>query len=783
MLGAAGVKGPEQASYYTKLARAYDADYYAGGANLATEWMGRGATDLGLAGPVGIGELGEVLLGHDPHSGEQLGRAFVESSASDRGSSARAWDITFSVPKEVSATWAAARLEGRAEVAHEIEEAVVASARSIVAEIEDTYATTRVGPAGRQVWTKVNGVTSATFLQPDSRAQDPQLHIHILVSTKVRRPDGRWGTLHPTLLLKHKGALDRLGRACLGAELRNRLGIPIDAEARIPGVPDELCRSLSTRREAVINGYLARLDEFRQSEGREPTRLEAWRLRQLVTTESRRSKGTGGATTAVLGRAHEVFEELELDRDRLLEGLLGHVYRNERPEPRPTAEKALAGVVGRQSTWHRQDVAREVAGLVPDTWAASASDVRTFVAEVTEVAMKDCILIEPKRGPTPYAGSEPTTTLAPHALVCSTPELIETANRLSAWPATGTTGPLSHSARMRAIAAGADANQADAAAVVAGQAAVVLVVGPPGSGKTTVMRAGVAQLRQDGRAVVLATVSHRARQELEESTGVQTLTVRALRYRVDQGMLDLPRGTTLVLDEASTVSTPDMSWIADLAHRGGHRVVMVGDPAQLPAVGKGGVFADLVAENPEATVVLERLWRFQDQEEAKAALALWRGEAGVLSWYAEHDRLVPVPSGFDGQTEAVADLWEKARSQGAVEVFADTNEQTLAANLAIQQKRIANGEVIPTELVAQGKHGEDVHLGDLVVLRGTDEDQRVVTEAGERVFNRDAGEVIDVTSDAGVVVDFGPQSGRTTLPPDQVRGRIELGYAITCHGG
>jgi hypothetical protein len=80
-------------------------------------------------------------------------------------------------------------------------------------------------------------------------------------------------------------------------------------------------------------------------------------------------------------------------------------------------------------------------------------------------------------------------------------------------------------------------------------------------------------------------------------------------------------------------------------------------------------------------------------------------------------------------------------------------------------------------------HGEDIHDGDLVTLRGTDEDQRVITNAGVRVYNRDQGVVVDVKRDAGAVVDFGPQGGIVTLPADQIRARVELGYSMTCHGG
>jgi hypothetical protein len=83
----------------------------------------------------------------------------------------------------------------------------------------------------------------------------------------------------------------------------------------------------------------------------------------------------------------------------------------------------------------------------------------------------------------------------------------------------------------------------------------------------------------------------------------------------------------------------------------------------------------------------------------------------------------------------------------------------------------------------EGMHGEDIHAGDLVALRGTDEDQRVITDAGVRVYNRDQGVVVEVTSTAGAVVDFGPESGIATLSAEQVSNRVELGYSMTCHGG
>lgn len=782
MIGAAGIKGPGQASYYTSIAVAKGAEYYATSANLETEWMGTGAINFGLAGAVGQAELAELLMGRDPRTGQVLGRAFVEAGVGPgaRGASSRGWDMTFSVPKEVSVLWAAAILEGRTDTAAQIQSAVSSAAREVVAEIEATYASTRVGPAGAQRFTEVAGVTAATFTQADSRNLDPQLHVHIVVSTKVLRPDGKWGTLHPTMLLKHRQALDQLGRAALGAELRDRLGIVVDFAARIEAVPPELCEALSTRRKEVVGRYSARAEEFKIEHGRAPTPLEAWRLRQLATTETRETKYHGHATTAVLDRSAEIFEALALEPGEVLASVPVREYCATRPDPAALGAEALEAVSARRSTWHRQDIAGAVAELVPDTWAARAPEVRSLVTEATEAAMARCVVLEAGTSRA-YESAAKMGVRAPHSVICSTEALIGESAELAKWASRVGQGVPSAAAHDAAIDAGADALQAQAAGAVAGTAPVVLVVGPPGAGKTTIMSAAVAQLRAEGRPLVLAAESHQARQELEAAAGEAALTIAALRYQLREGLVELPKDSTIIIDEASMASTPDLVWLMHTATHFGARVALIGDPEQLGAVGRGGVFADFVAENAASVIELERLWRFSDPAEAQAALDLRAAKDGALEFYVDTGRLVPVESALaEAGAAAVAQCWEQATRIGAVGVFCDTNDQTIAANAAIQAKRIESGAVRPGPALASAMHDAVLHVGDLVALRGADEAGQVRTEAKKRIYNRDKGTVLDVSED-GLVVDFGTK-GLAVLGPEVVAQRIELGYAATTHG-
>ncbi len=95
------------------------------------------------------------------------------------------WDLTFSAPKSVSALWAV----GGGEVGMEVRDAHDAAVAAAVGYLEEHAAFSRTGKAGvRQVDT--DGLLAAAFVHRSSRAGDPQLHTHVLVSGRVRC-DGR----------------------------------------------------------------------------------------------------------------------------------------------------------------------------------------------------------------------------------------------------------------------------------------------------------------------------------------------------------------------------------------------------------------------------------------------------------------------------------------------------------------------------------------------------------------------------------------------------------------
>jgi ATP-dependent exoDNAse (exonuclease V) alpha subunit len=118
---------------------------------------------------------------------------------------------------------------------------------------------------------------------------------------------------------------------------------------------------------------------------------------------------------------------------------------------------------------------------------------------------------------------------------------------------------------------------------------VVYVVCVAGAGKTTALRAVADAYADVGVPVVGAAPSGRAADELAAATGMPSATLH--RLLVDaRGSGGLPPHSVLVVDEAGMAQTRVLVPLLRLVDEAGGRAILVGDPAQLPAVGAGGLF-------------------------------------------------------------------------------------------------------------------------------------------------------------------------------------------------
>jgi exodeoxyribonuclease V alpha subunit len=150
-----------------------------------------------------------------------------------------------------------------------------------------------------------------------------------------------------------------------------------------------------------------------------------------------------------------------------------------------------------------------------------------------------------------------------------------------------------------------------------------VICGDAGTGKTTVVRSLIEAIEYtegDGAAIRLLAPTGKAADRLRERTGRSASTVHS--FLAAQGFLNpnltfRPYGkrmggvSTYIVDEASML---DLGVVATLFRaiewEGVRRLILVGDPSQLPPIGTGKVFADTIdwlsAEAPEAVGRLDQ---------------------------------------------------------------------------------------------------------------------------------------------------------------------------------
>lgn len=762
------LRGPGAGRYYVE----HQLGYYLDRGEPPGRWLGRGAAHLGLGGVVDEDHFLALMGGNDPHTGRLLGTRHTERTV-------RGFDVTCSAPKSVSVLFAVGDEAARREVLASHDAAVGA-----VVDWIERHAHCRYRVNGNVCVFDADGITAAVFRQHTSRALDPQLHSHVVIVNRVLSPDGRWLALDARTIKRDQQTLSRLYHAGLRAEMTRRLGVrwraPANGIAEIDGVPDDVLAEFSRRTQAVAERIDEKLDRFVDTSERAPTPRERWKLEREAVIDSRPPKADADPVTLDeewRGRLAEIgFESERIVGDAV--GVERGIGRLTKVGTGQLVERALGALAEKQSTWRIAELVRELAAAVPTTLAVPVARIGPWLDELAnEVALTRMVDLAP---PVPD-GSElrkdgrPITEASVDRLL-TLPDILGEEERLLALATSRVElGGVDHEVDASNGLTGA---QRDLAVAVAGDHALVLAVGPAGTGKTTALLPAVEQLRREGRAAFGVAPSAAACEVLAADAGVDadTLDKLLVEHRLERPpdhRYGLPRGTTVILDEAAMVPTPRLAELFELAERRAWRLALIGDPLQFAAVGRSGMFGHLV--DTLGAIELGRVHRFAHDWERDASLRLRRGDVSVVEVYEQHDRL-------HGGTarrmrRAVVDAWWESTARGeTAAMMAPTRAAVVALNVAAQRRRLDAGHV-----GGQGRSIEvgpyRVHVGDVVATRQNCRD--LVTDRHLMVKNRDHWTVEKVHATGALTV-VGP-TGSVRLPAAYVGAHVELAYAETSH--
>ncbi len=565
------------------------------------------------------------------------------------------------------------------------------------------------------------------------------------------------------------------GSACTGNPSSNGI-------AEIDGIDKIVLEEFSSRTADVARRFDEKLDRFIDTLERDPTPRERWQLEREAVIDSRPPKAHGIDGQALHEQWRTQVETLGLDPAMVVD----EAVWPSRARPL-TAEvessmisQALHALAEKQSSWRPAEITRELAAVLPTDLSIDPEAITGLLDRLTADAIGErCVDISRPilDGATLRRDGRPITEAATDRAL-TTPEILAQEHELASWAERRTTARSNDSTEApRRAEVELTAAQAETAAAVAGDAHLVLVVGPAGTGKTTALKPAVDQLHTEGRAVFGLAPSAVAAEVLASETGATADTIDKLLFehsanRPPTHTYDLPLGTTVIVDEAGMVSTDKLHQLARLADDRAWRVVLVGDPMQFSAVGRGGMFEYLI--DTCGAIELDQVHRFSNQWERAASLQLRRGDPSVATVYDAHGRL---HGGTTTRMQRDAlDAWAAARQAGeTVLLTAPTNETVDALNLAAQQRRVEAGELDTRRRLALGDRR--LYVGDEIVTRRNQ--RQLLTDQHHMVRNRDDWTITALHRNGDITATG--RSGTVRLPADYVATHVELGYAQTSH--
>ena len=773
---------------YVEADRSRADEYYLGADNTVAEFaVLDGAGEVTATRSLTADEYEGWVDWINPVTSESMGtpRAAAEGT---KGSPLFA-EMTINAPKSLSVA---------AALHPEVSEALDDAQQDALAEIQrwlGQHSVTRVGPRDAREVVPIEHMQVVGIRHKTSRAGDPHRHIHMQIGTRVWAA-GKWRALDTAALFKQQGAIRALGTAVIAAhpQLAQTLtahGLTLDpASGEV--VELEPFNGVMSKRSAQIRRNLDRLEAEWEAQhpGETLGPVMTARLQGIAWTHQR----PGKKPTDLKDEQWWVQElrDAGYDPASLERRAVQPVLSVDDLAVQEIASRALDRSAAASSAWTRHTVQEHVTRITTERGVqATPTELREFITLASDLAVSDCLSVLPPGAATP----EHVAHLTSLSVVSA-----ETALRDQLTAATPDREPEHPDVTRAGKAAGLDEGQTLAAAAVASTDPLVIVEGAAGSGKTTMLRTAITVAAEHSRASRVVAPTLRAAQVAHEELGVPATSVAALVHahgwrwnrdgvwaRLSPGHTDpatggtytgppedarLAPGTRVIVDEAGMLDQDTAHALLTVTAEAGATVALVGDRAQLPAVGRGGVL-DMAAQIRGRTHDMTELHRFTEPDYAALTLRM-RDRANPGEVFDGLAALGLVSQHADDE-QAREHISGTARDGEAITVA--TNDEAAALNERIRTGRAERGEV-DDAVTATGSDSLPIGAGDLIQTRRNDGDLGVT--------NRQQWIVQHVTDDGTIYareVGSGRKNHRTvTLPAEYVSDHAHLSYAATAYG-
>lgn len=302
--------------------------------------------------------------------------------------------------------------------------------------------------------------------------------------------------------------------------------------------------------------------------------------------------------------------------------------------------------------------------------------------------------------------------------------------------------------------------------------AVTLLIGGPGTGKTTIEQVIIEVYQKYNKDnVLLVAPTGKAARRMSESCGLPASTVhKALGVSAGPEVLEsstiLDAGLILV-DEASMLDA-QTCFALFKAIKTGTQVVIVGDTNQLPSVGAGNVLYELIESHVVPIAQLETVYR--QKAGSTIAVNCARIKRGATNLEYSDTFILEIATSQEDAVEKVMAAYDEELARGLTAddicLLSPYRRSTPTGvnqmNPILQKKFIAPG----TESISYGR--KKFFLGDKVMCMAN----------GDDVANGDTGYITSIKGGC-FTVDFG--DGRTVEYAKSALRNFDLAYAISIH--
>lgn len=760
------------------------------------EQLERGVEREGEAHYAPLAEMAPIAnaVGVDPSmlwAQEDLERAKVNADRRVRVGN-RGYDLVIDLPK----SWSMLAALGEQSLTDLVEDTFLESVRETVAAVEGWVAYGMTGHhgdgrTGQPIDT--SGLLGTVTLHRSARGVegqvgDPHLHAHIMLANMVKCVDGKWRTVAAggRDLFRHGGPASAFLEARMRAKMRERLQLKYAQDERTKAweiLPiDSEKRAVFSRRNTQITALAGPGATSAQ------TKVIGARLAEA-------KKPLPPADIRRLWRQRAL--EAGIDPATLIADVLGgggQSATSEAPTP-PTPDDIARvvfdpheGVTANRKVARRTDVLRAVLHALPHGVPDLATAER----------LTDQVLASPGVVRLPDAGGAHMSNTARY----TTTDVLAAERSISAHarrrrhsgcarvPVKAARRVLDATERRQGFSFTPGQRRVLERLVEEGHG-VDAVIGVAGAGKTTIMSAARQVWESHGLRVGGAATAAVAAANLHAEAGIRSRTVASLLARLDRGR-GLGEIDVLVLDEAAMIDDRALARLLEAARDQGVKVVGIGDPKQLRAVGIGGGFA-AIHRHVEG-LALEENMRQRVQVD-REALRTWRegtdqARFSALAQWVKADRVHAGETTQDTYVAALARWWKDTEEQsGALDVIdnvlllagrnSDVEELNLRARSLFRYDKRLKGRDVTFSLA--GGSRIDLAKGDIVRVRANDYRSRRDARRSD-VLNGYRARVVKVHRRHGALIQW-RREGATTqewVSPSQIaRGHLSHGYAMT----